>query len=85
MRFTIRDSGRVTNVKVRETSLKNAAVEGCMVCPGTNLREAVTEIATHPRVKGTAPAPDESPEAMVFRAESLLQSLPVGVSPVVVR
>lgn len=38
LRFTIRDSGRVTNAKVRESSLKNPAVETCMVKVARGLR-----------------------------------------------
>ena len=38
LRFTIRDDGTVQNVKVRETTLGNAAVERCMVKVGQSLR-----------------------------------------------
>lgn len=47
LRFTVRGNGRVSNVKVRETTLNNAKVERCMVKVGETL--------TFPAEAGRAP------------------------------
>ncbi|MCZ6785855.1 MAG: serine/threonine-protein kinase, partial [Planctomycetota bacterium] len=67
------------------TTVRNhAAAGGCMVCVGSTLRELVTEVATHPSFRGTPPAPNEDPTALVFRADAQLVVPPDGVWPILI-
>ena len=65
-------------------ALRNrAAVAGCLVCSGGNLRELAEDVAAHP-VAGDGAGSGETPSEQVFRIDTMLHALDPQEHPVLI-